>query len=291
LTSHCNSIALPAFLKIDNDKVGSCYAICEHNKVPAEHRPEIPLQADLVKETDWEDATNEISLIAIPTLVPLPYGKEIESTTFDNDFVKEMQKISSKHGFWAKTMSDVIDQVETNNHTEIVFKKIISTAALSSSHNPARAATKGLRTMTFITNPFIELSFIGKSFEDKQASMKEFFHRNPTPARVEINNDDEEVKEVHIPVRSTGKNQAPPAAPAPMNPPTEFYLQLIETMKNMQAPQQPAKIVVESSDHKESVNLAKLQNGMLQLCMQGAKLTGMTALPRTFALPHYLKVF
>jgi hypothetical protein len=77
--------------------------------------------------------------------------------------------------------------------------------------------------------------------------------------------DDEEVKEVHIPMRSASKNQAPPAASVPMNPPAEFYLQLMETMKNMQAPQQPAKIVIKSRDHKESVNLAQLQNGMLQL--------------------------
>jgi hypothetical protein len=263
----------PAFLKIDNDEVGSCCAIHEHNKVPAEYRPEIPLQADLVKDTDWEDATNKILLIAIPTFVPLPYGKEIESTTFDDGFAEEMQKISSKHGFWAKTMSNVIDQVETDNHTEIVIDKIISSAAPSSSHDPARAATKGLlRTMTSITNPFVKLSFVGKSFEDEQASMKEFFHRNPTPAHVEINDDDEEVKEVHIPMHSASKNQAPSAAPAPMNPPTEFYLRLIETMKNMQAPQQPAKIVVKSRDHKESVNLAKLQNAMLQLMYASGKI-------------------
>jgi hypothetical protein len=50
-----------------------------------------------------------------------------------------------------------------------------------------------------------------------------------------------------------------------VNPPAEFYTQLIETMKNLQAPQQPSKIIVKSRDHKESVNLAKLQNGMLQL--------------------------
>jgi hypothetical protein len=103
--------------------------------------------------------------------------------------------------------------------------------------------------MTFVTNPFVKLSFNGKSFEDKQASMKDFFHCNPTPARVEINNNDEEVEEVHIPVHSASKNQAPSAAPPPVNPPVEFYSQLIETMKNMQAPQQPAKIVVESRDH------------------------------------------
>ncbi len=80
-------------------------------------------------------------------------------------------------------------------------------------------------------NPFVELSYVGKSFKDKQASMKEFFHCNPTPACGEINNDDEEVEEVHIPVHSASKNQVLPAAPVPMNPPVEFYSQLIETMK------------------------------------------------------------
>jgi hypothetical protein len=120
--------------------------------------------------------------------------------------------------------------------------------------------------------------------------MKEFFHRNATPARVEINDDDEEVKEVHIPKRSASNNQAPPAAPVLMNPPADSYLQLIETMRNMQALQQPAKIVVKSRDHKEFINITKLQNGMLR-CMRAWKLTGTMAPPRTFALPHSLKVF
>jgi hypothetical protein len=36
-------------------------------------------------------------------------------------------------------------------------------------------------------------------------------------------------------------------------------------MKNIQAPSQPSKIVVESRDHEETINLAKLQTAMLQL--------------------------
>jgi hypothetical protein len=74
---------------------------------------------------DWKYATNEILLIAIPTLVPLPYGKEIESTTFNDNFAEEMQNISSEHGFGAKSMANIIDQVETENHTEKVFNRII----------------------------------------------------------------------------------------------------------------------------------------------------------------------
>ena len=41
-------------------------------------------------------------------------------------------------------------------------------------------------------------------------------------------------------------------------------------MKNIQAPQQPTKIVVKSRDQEETIDLAKLQNGMLQLmCATG----------------------
>jgi hypothetical protein len=52
---------------------------------------------------------------------------------------------------------------------------------------------------------------------------------------------------------------------ASTNPPPEFFAQLIETMKNIQTPQHPTKIVVKSRDHEETIDLAKLQNGMLQL--------------------------
>jgi hypothetical protein len=36
-------------------------------------------------------------------------------------------------------------------------------------------------------------------------------------------------------------------------------------MKNIQVPQQPSKIILESRDYEETIDLAKLQNGMLQL--------------------------
>jgi hypothetical protein len=67
----------------------------------------------------------EIALIAIPNIVPIPFGMEINSTTADDDFIDEMQKISGVHGFWAQTMGDVVDQFETDNHTKTVFKRLI----------------------------------------------------------------------------------------------------------------------------------------------------------------------
>ena len=87
---------------------------------------------------------------------------------------------------------------------------------------------------------------------------------------MEIVNDDNNLDEPRVPVRSTTvpSNSLPPgiaAAVASSNPPPEFFVQLIETMKNIQAPQQPTKIVVESRDHEETIDLAKLQTGMLQL--------------------------
>jgi hypothetical protein len=58
----------------------------------------------------------EIALVAIPTLAPIPYRKEIISTTLDDRFIEEMRAISTTHGFWAQTMNDVINQHEVDEH-------------------------------------------------------------------------------------------------------------------------------------------------------------------------------
>jgi hypothetical protein len=76
------------------------------------------------------------------------------------------------------------------------------------------------------------------------------------------------------PVPATLPTILPPGGvPAiPGGVPPEFYIQLIKTMKIMQVVQSPLaipKIVVESWDHKESVDLAKLQISMLQLMYAG----------------------
>jgi hypothetical protein len=123
----------PAFFKIDKDDIGSHYAILNYNLIPTDFRPEIALQSDSVKDTDWDDAEMEIALIAIPTIAPLPFGKEISSTVSDDDFLEEMKSILDVHGFWAQTMTDVIDQFEVDNHTKKVLKRIISSSVISTS--------------------------------------------------------------------------------------------------------------------------------------------------------------
>ncbi len=49
------------------------------------------------------------------------------------------------------------------------------------------------------------------------------------------------------------------------HPRKEFYNQLIVTMNNFAAPQYQQKVIVESREHKKSINLAKLQSSMLRL--------------------------
>jgi hypothetical protein len=158
-------------------------------------------------------------------------------------------------------------------NTEMVLKRMIEFIPTSSSHDPAYAATKSLRVMTFLSNPYVDPSLLNRCsglFEADQAILKEFFCCNPTLARVEDVDDNKNVGETQVLVCSTmaPSNSLPPtiaATVASTNLPPEFFAQLIETMKNMQAPQHRTKIVVESRDHEETIDLAKLQNGMLQL--------------------------
>ena len=81
--------------------------------------------------------------------------------------------------------------------------------------------------MTFDLSPRVDVSLLGKNiFKAEQVTMKAFFHRNPTPARVKGLDDKEETKEVQIPVNSAIANHTLPAAPALVpiaNPPVEFF--------------------------------------------------------------------
>ena len=141
-------------------------------------------------------------------------------------------------------MHNAIEHANLDNHTGTAFKRMINSAAISSSRDPVHAATTGFRYMSFASSPLVNVSLLGKNFfEAEQETMKAFFHRNPTPAHVEDPDDKEENKEVQIPGNSTIANQALLAAPAPIaNPPTDFFAQLIETMKNIYSLQHPEKM-------------------------------------------------
>jgi hypothetical protein len=88
----------PAIIKIDDDEVRSCSTIQNFTDIPKNIHPEIHLQADIVKDTQWEKAKKDIALVVLPTLAHLPIGTDINSTVLDKDFIDKMQKISNKHG-------------------------------------------------------------------------------------------------------------------------------------------------------------------------------------------------
>ena len=145
--------------------------------------------------------------------------------------------------------------------------------------------------MMAASGPFIDFFLMGMNkFTSEQASAKAFFLRNPTPTHAafldeEDNNPTAEIP-IHttrVPVDATTKNDSPTTADATPPPPVtalppllaglppigsappECFAQLIQTMKSLQAPQLPPEIIVESRDHQELVDLAKLQTSMLKL--------------------------
>ncbi len=273
--------------------MGSCFTVEYFKEIPEEFCPKIPLKVNMVKDTAWENAMQNIALIALPTLIPIPFGMYVESTIFDNAFMEEMNKILAEHGFWAKRMSDIFEQALLNEDSVTIAERLMSSKTSSKTCNPTRAMTKGIRGATVASSgPFIKTSQAGKKHETEQAIVRSFFHHNLTPVCTEYIDDDDEPLEVHInissasapadenpatvqtnPVPETLPTILPGEVPAiPGGVPPEFYTQLIKTMKIMQvvqAPQAIPKIVVESRDHEESVDLAKLQISMLQLMYAG----------------------
>jgi hypothetical protein len=231
----------------------------------------------------------------LPTLAPLPFGKEIKSIMLDNDFLNEMIKISPEHGFWAKMMVDAFAQEDSDHDTLPILTNLNNSKTTSKGCDPCRAATKGFRNAwPSNSGPAIDLSHVGKSHEVEQAKVKDFFYCNPTPVHPTMIKEDcdDEPEVVFVHSTDAASNETSAAADVSAttstaaaistaaatsasattaggstikHPGKAFYNQLITTMKNFAAPQYQKKIVVESREHKESVNLAKLQTSMLRL--------------------------
>jgi len=267
-----NEGSTPAIIKIDGDDIGSCTTIQIFADAPKTFHPESPLLAVSVKDTKWEVADKEITLIVIPTVAPLPYGTDTKSTVLDDNFIQEMQAISAEHGFWAKMMVDAHEQYASDYDTSSVVKNLSSTTS-STRHDPCCAASKGFRdAMHAISGPIVDISRPGKKHKAKQKIVKEFFYRNLTPTRVNLEAEDKEDMP-EITVKASTSNAiasvsfANQHAPTAANPPAAgFYSQSLETVKTIiQAAPQQQKIVVESREHEESIDLAKLQTSMLKL--------------------------
>jgi hypothetical protein len=89
----------PTIIRIDGGEIGSCFTIQVFEDIPENSRPEIALQPEMLKDSKWDEAAKNLALVVLPTLAPLPFGKEIKSTMLDDNFLNEMMKISTKHGF------------------------------------------------------------------------------------------------------------------------------------------------------------------------------------------------
>ena len=256
----------PVITKIDANEVGSCFTIQNFNDIPDEFLLEIPLIIVTVKDTAWESTMNEIALCALPSLVPIPFGFQFESCNYNKAFIDEMKKIF---------FTDVIEQNETNSDTVTIVLHLMTSKTTSTPHcDPCCSATKNFRNRTAASGPFVEASLVGIKYTSEQASVKTFFRRNLTPARVVFFDEEGNNPTVEIPIHSTRvhidvttKNDVPttadvstqlPAithpslpgqatAPPPMGgAPPEFFAQLIQTKKSLQAPQLPPKRIAES---------------------------------------------
>jgi hypothetical protein len=177
----------PRFLQNYGDEIGSCYAIQIHEEIPTDHWPEISLQADIIKGTNYEDYPHEISMWVIPNLSPLPFGAKIEQTSSNHDaFIEEMGRISKYHRMWAKLMAEVINKAVTKESDVPTIAKRLIDLSGTRNRDPCHAASKGFRSATIPTSaPFVEISSLGKKIPEQQATLCSYFERNPAPARAE----------------------------------------------------------------------------------------------------------
>ena len=255
-----NEQSEPAFIKINEDCIGSSFAIQNHLEIPLAIRSEIPLPTELLRDTSWNEAPEDIALAVFPNLVPIPFGAIIpDGITPGDEFFEVFQAISTEHGEWAKLITEQIEQSESDNDHVTIFRRIIDARILRGERDPARAATRGIRTAVIpATNPFIETTRIGNKFPAALTILRADFMRNPTPARVEFGaSDDESYPEVFIGVQPNGQVQQPhhqPVAPQqqfqmPQQPPQPIFQQGPPVVTN--APQQPQQPLVQQQQPQQ----------------------------------------
>jgi hypothetical protein len=75
-----------------------------------------------------------------------------------------------------------IEQADTESDITTIVKRMLN-AKTSTNCDPCHAATKGF-CKTYIPSsvPFIKTSMVGRRHEAKQAILRTYFERNPTPA-------------------------------------------------------------------------------------------------------------
>ena len=152
-----NEQSEPAFIKINEDCIGSSFAIQNHLEISLVICSEIPLPAELLHDTSWNEAPKDIAL------APIPFGAVIlDEVTPGDEFFKVFQAISTEHGKWAKLITEQIEQSESDNDHVTIFRRIIDARILRGERDPARAAARGIHTIVIpTTSPFIETTRIG----------------------------------------------------------------------------------------------------------------------------------
>ena len=70
-----NEKSEPAFIKINEECIGHSYVIQNHMEIPLAIRPEIPLRAELLRGTNWNEAPEEVGITAFPTMVLIPFWR------------------------------------------------------------------------------------------------------------------------------------------------------------------------------------------------------------------------
>ena len=240
----------PVITKIDTEEVGSCFTIQNFNNITEEFRPETPLIIDTVKDTAWESALNDIALCALPSLVPILLGFQIESCYYNKAFIDKMKKISPEHGFWVNIFTNVIEQTETDSNTVTIVQRLMTSKTTSTlRRDPCRSATKNFHNMTAASGPFIEFSLVGNKFTSEQASVKTFFRRNPKPVRTVFLDEEDNNPTAEIPIHTTTTTaDATPLSPVMALPPFsaglppigsaphKFFAQLIAHSDNEKPP-------------------------------------------------------
>ena len=93
------------FFPVSVDPPAAFPALCSRDDIDESIRPKLTLTKKLLEGSDWEDTDKDLSLLLIPTMIPLMFGQTLPDTSVtDDDFVDKMSQLGPSAAVWAKTL-------------------------------------------------------------------------------------------------------------------------------------------------------------------------------------------
>ena len=168
------------FFPVSVDPPAAFPALCSRDDIDESIRPKLTLTKKLLEGSDWEDTDKDLSLLLIPTMIPLMFGQTLPDTSVtDDDFVDKMSQLGPSAAVWAKTLKHYHDsqgQDDLDDAMKVYEKTMSDRKRGDYVHDPSIDHTG---SDCVIISPIQDDNI----YESEQSALRDFFVVPVSPAK------------------------------------------------------------------------------------------------------------